>query len=96
MRIALILVLLGVFNFANANVAATQPTVESATVQAELMDELETVSEDLDFDSEDEIFLSSDDTLIVDPDIEMVTSEKTTKAKVEAKADTKTAPTKKK
>lgn len=96
MRFALIVVLLGMFNFAQAKVTETQPELETPNLQAELMDELETTSEDLEFDTEDEIFLSSDETLILDPEIERITTETTPAPKIEAKAENKTTTTKKK
>ncbi len=96
MKFVFILLSMGLFNFAQANIADTQPTVDTVTTQAELMEEFDTVSEDVEFDSEDEIFLSSDETLIVDPEIEKVSAKKAPAGKLEAKATTQTKTTEQK
>lgn len=96
MKFALIVLFLSFFQVTHAKVAENQPTVETPNLQAEIMDELETASEDIEFDTEDEIFLSSDEGLILDPEIENLAVKKAAAPKMEAKSQNKETATQKK
>ncbi|MCC6137715.1 MAG: hypothetical protein IT287_03730 [Bdellovibrionaceae bacterium] len=90
---ALILGILFLINTAHAKVVEKAPAVETPNVQSELLNELEDVSEDLDFDEDDEFLINTIDEneLIIDSEIEKIAAEKATPApKVEAKAPSTT------
>lgn len=93
MRTALILGLVFLMNSAQAKVVEKAPTVETPNAQAEILSELDEVNEDIDFDTEDDLFINTIDEseLIIDAEIEQIATEKSAPAPVvEAKAPQKT------
>jgi hypothetical protein len=94
MRIFLFTVMLSLFSATgNAKVIEPQPVAPSAQ-NAEIFEELEDLDEDIEFDAEDDLFISTaDDTeaLIVDKEIEEMTlNDDKSEVQKEAKAPAST------
>ncbi len=91
MKLAIIIGLVAFLNTAQAKVSDVKPTVETPSVKAELMSELDETPEDLDFDADDQFLNTVDDESLMDSEIEKIALDKKTDApKIEAKATTKT------
>lgn len=73
-----------------ANVNAVTPNVATPSVEAEIFTELENTNEDIDFDSEDELYLAIEDenNMILDKEIEKkALTENNVAPKLEAKVN---------